>query len=173
MFRLVQIVRKCTLMTCLPLLGGVIAILATPTSNQAFGRTLSHTEMARSFGGIDYYDKCLKDVPGCDNLDDYYTYYMMCFSNSNSLDGCRAAPMATYNYGYVNTKGCLKTLSPATNHVTCAEAEAEVVCAYMSFCGYTEYELGNFVYGICVPIEGQEDFYAPSVAYDMIECETI
>lgn len=173
MFRLVRIVRKCTLMACLPLLGGMIAILATPTSNQAFGRTLTQIEMSRSFGGIDYYDKCLKGVHGCDNLDDYWTYYLMCFSNSNNGNACAAAPAGLYNYDYANTKGCVETLSPATHKVTCAESEADVTCSYFTICFYTEYELGDYVWGACLPIDGTAAFFAPVVAYDMEECDMI
>lgn len=170
MLRFVQVVKKASLMAILPLLCGSIAVLASPQANQASGRTLTPREMSRSFGGTDYVDKCLDFAPGCDDLDDYWQYYAMCTLNSNDPGGCADAPAGIYNYGYVNTKGCEKALTPATSTVTCVASEDDVVCAYYSMCTYTEYDLGMIKWGSCAPMPGVVGYWAPMWAYDLGDC---
>jgi hypothetical protein len=164
MLRLLRLVRNVSIMAFLPIFCGAIALAAPASGNS--GRTLTSGEMSRSYGGTDYVDMCLKDAPGCSDLDDYWTYYAMCVSNSTSGASCGAAPAGIYNYGLVNTKGCEKALTPATGNVTCIDLEDENVCAYFTICQYSQLDMGMMIFSTCVPAAGTVGFWSPMAAWD-------
>jgi hypothetical protein len=164
MLRLLRLVRNVSVMAFLPIFCGAIA-LATPASGNP-GRTLTSSEMSRSYGGTDYVDKCLKDAPGCSDLDDYLTYSVMCLSHSSGAASCAAAPAGIYNYAGVNSKACGKALTPATGTVTCIEMDDETVCAYFTICQYSEINMGMMIFSTCTPSPGTVGFWAPMAAWD-------
>lgn len=155
---------------CLPLLMGAVALAATSHSQEGPARTLTSTEMSQSYGGVDFIDKCLQDVPGCSDQDDYWTFYFLCLSNSYSRESCAATPAAFYNYGYVNSKGCEKPLVPATESVTCIQDTEEVVCSYFTTCEYSSMMIEGMEFGICAPDEGVANFWAPMFAFELVGC---
>ena len=168
MFRLAMFARNLALMAIIPSLCAAVAIIGSPTPSQGFGRTLATSEMSRTYGGADFIDKCLKDVPGCSDQDHYLIFSAVCANEFNDPAGCAATPAAFYNYDYVNVKGCEKPKVPATGGLTCVQSDLDVVCSYTGFCRYTLFDEWGITFGVCAPDIGTPTFWAPMFAFELV-----